>query len=100
MTLFDLIKSENGILFTTDLKMLSRKEELKAIQETGISVFFFAQPSGCNFTLLYQKIIAHWEDVKKTAKKQKGPFLAKISAHGKVEVISEKNDKEESEKTV
>jgi len=44
--LFPLIKENNGILMTGDLKMLSRKKEHELILKLGITVIFFSLPKG------------------------------------------------------
>jgi hypothetical protein len=86
--LYPMLKKANGILITIDLKMLSRKNEYELIKTLGITVIFLCIPRNENFAFKYKAIIDRWEEIKKTCRENKQPFLCKIKMKGQPEILS------------
>ena len=86
--LYKKLKNVNGVLVTHDLKMITRKNEFALIKELGVSVFILSLPSGANFELQYQTIIAKWSEIKKLHKKNSSaPFVCRVKMRGDPEFL-------------
>jgi hypothetical protein len=86
--LYKKLKDAGGVLVTHDLKMITRKAEFALIRELGVSVFVHSLPSGANFELQYQTIIAKWADIKKLCRKHSSsPFVCRIKMRGDPEFL-------------
>lgn len=67
--------------------MKTRKNEFSIIKDEGVSVIIMSLPSGANFDVIYQTIIARWEEIKKLCKKYKTPFALRVKMRGETEVL-------------
>ncbi len=81
------LRRRNGVFLTHDFRMITRKNEFQLIKEQGLTVFFISLPSGCDYAIIYQKIIGSWEEIKKITKKKEHPFLCKIKMRGETEYL-------------
>lgn len=86
--LYKKLKDVNGVLVTHDLKMITRKNEFALIKECGVSVFILSLPSGANFELQYQTIIAKWAEIKKLYRRKSSmPFVCRVKMRGDPEFL-------------
>ena len=86
--LYKKLKDVGGVLVTHDLKMITRKAEFALIKELGVSVFVLSLPSGANFELQYQTIIAKWAELKKLCRKNSpSPFVCRVKMRGDPEFL-------------
>lgn len=86
--LFYRLQEASGILITNDLKQITRRNEITLLKELGITSFVLSFPSGSNFELKYRTMILHWEEIKRTCRKNQMPFICRITAKGKFEILS------------
>lgn len=77
--LYPLLKEVDGILVTSDLKMMTRRAERTIMAERGIPTVIFTVPMGSNFTARYQFIFKKWEAIKKFCKNHKAPYICRIT---------------------
>ena len=85
--LYPLLKDNDGILITNDLKMLSRTAERSLIITYKISVVFIKFASGSNFVTKYQLIFKKWEEIKDELKNNKLPIMFIVKPVGKNQLL-------------
>lgn len=80
-SLYPLLKKANGILVTSDLKMMTRKAERQIIMKHAVPVIIFTVPPGSNFPSRYQFIFKKWEAIKKFCRNNNPPYMGRITTY-------------------
>ena len=83
--LIENLNEANGILVTYDLRMRYTYREL--LKENKTTAFFIAFTKGVNFEHKYKFVFRIWENIKKTARKQKHPFICQIQNNGTLRIL-------------
>lgn len=86
--LFPLIKNANGILFTNDLIMISRRNEFVLLKKLQLTAFIMSFPKGSTFDEKARHLFLRWADIKKVCEREKLPVIYEIKNNGDFRLLT------------